>query len=270
MKRRLTDFVMLLSVVVAMSMVSCNSYKKVPYLQNSRDLDTLVQQTVVYEPVIQPNDMLSIIVNSGQDQKAAMAYNLTPSGASGQSAQSAAQTYVVDTKGCVTVPNVGEVNVAGLTIPQAENVILDKIKGAFAVPPAVIVRFVNYKVSVLGEVKSPGVYNSNDGKINVFQALALAGDLTVHGQRDNVKIIREEKSGEKKVYEVNLNDAMLLTSPLYYLQQNDVVYVVPNKKKAKSADIGSATSLWFSGTSIAISLISLLFNILNLNILNLN
>ena len=266
MKRRLTDFVMLLSVVVAMSMVSCNSYKKVPYLQNSRDLDTLVQQAVVYEPVIQPNDMINIVVNSGQEPKAAMAYNLTVSrGNSSNSltSQPALLDYIVDAKGFVDIPNVGEVYLAGLTISQAEDVILDKIKGAFAVPPVVVVRFVDYKISVLGEVKSPGIYTSQDGKINIFQALSQAGDLTVHGQRENIKIIREEKSGEKKVYEVDLNDASLLTSPLYYLQQNDVVYVTPNKRKAKGSDIGSATSLWFSGTSIAISLISLLFNILN-------
>ncbi len=266
MKRRLTDFVMLLSVVVAMSMVSCNSYKKVPYLQNSRDLDTLVQQASVYEPVIQPSDMINIVVNSGQDPKAAMAYNLTVSrGNSSNSltSQQALLDYIVDAKGFVDIPNVGEVYLAGLTISQAEDVILDKIKGAFAVPPVVVVRFVDYKISVLGEVKSPGTYTSQDGKINIFQALSQAGDLTVHGQRENIKIIREEKSGEKKVYEVDLNDASLLTSPLYYLQQNDVVYVTPNKRKAKGSDIGSATSLWFSGTSIAISLISLLFNILN-------
>ena len=266
MKRRLTDFVMLLSVVVAMSMVSCNSYKKVPYLQNSRDLDTLVQQAVVYEPVIQPSDMINIVVNSGQEPKAAMAYNLTvSSNASSNSltSQPALLDYIVDAKGFVDITNVGEVYLAGLTISQAEDVILDKLKGALAVPPVVVVRFVDYKISVLGEVKSPGTYTSQDGKINIFQALSQAGDLTVHGQRENIKIIREEKSGEKKVYEVDLNDASLLTSPLYYLQQNDVVYVTPNKQKAKGSDIGSATSLWFSGTSIAISLISLLFNILN-------
>ena len=265
MKRRLTNFVMLLSVVVAMSMVSCNSYKKVPYLQNSRDLDTLVQQASVYEPVIQPSDMINIVVNSGQDPKVAMAYNLTVSrGNSSNSltSQPALLDYIVDAKGFVDIPNVGEVYLAGLTISQAEDVIQDKIKGAFAVPPVVVVRFVDYKISVLGEVKSPGTYTSQDGKINIFQALSQAGDLTVHGKRENIKIIREEKSGEKKVYEVDLNDASLLTSPLYYLQQNDVVYVTPNKRKAKGSDIGSATSLWFSGTSITISLISLLFNVI--------
>ncbi len=262
MKKILTDSVMLLLVIVAMSVASCTSYKKVPYLQNSRDLDTLKQQVAVFEPTIQYNDVLSIIVNSGQEQKAAMAYNLTASGTYGSASQTATtNTYIVGANGCVNIPNVGEVSVVGLTIPQAENAVLDKIKGAFAVPPTVIVRFVDYTVSVLGEVGSPGVYNSANGKINILQALALAGDLTVHGQRNDVKIIREETNGEKKVYEVDLNDAMLLTSPLYYLRQNDVVYVTPNKRKARGADVGSTTSLWISGTSMAVSLINLVINL---------
>lgn len=265
MRKVLTKFAMLLSVILAMSVASCTSYKKVPYLQNSKDLDTYKQQTTVYEPIIQPNDMLNIVVNSGQEQKAAMAYNLTVSKSNSSNSltsQQALLDYIVDTKGCVKVPNVGDVCLAGLTLPQAEELILDKIKGSFAVPPVVIVRFVDYKISVLGEVASPGTYNSKDGKITILQALASAGDLTVYGKRDNVKIIREETNGEKKVYEVDLNDASLLTSPLYYLQQNDVVYVTPNKSKAKGSDIGSATSLWFSTTSIGISLVNLLLNII--------
>ena len=92
--------------------------------------------------------------------------------------------------------------------------------------------------------------------------MALARDLTIYGQRDNVKIVREDAYGKRTVAEVDLNDASLLTSPYYYLQQNDVVYVTPNESKAKNSDIGSSTSLWFSGTSILISLASLLFNIL--------
>ena len=138
---------------------------------------------------------------------------------------------------------------------------LDKVKGAFAVPPVVIVRFADYKISVLGEVASPGTYNSKNGRMNILEALSLAGDLTLYGQRDNVKIIREVANGEKKVYEINLNDAALLNSPLYNLQQNDVVYVTPNKSRAKGADVSASTSLWISGTSIAISIANLILNI---------
>ena len=87
--------------------------------------------------------------------------------------------------------------------------------------------------------------------------------LTVYGTRDNVKVIREDETGKKNVYELNLNDVAILNSPYYYLQQNDIVYVTPNKSKAKNSDIGSSTSLWFTGTSIVISLASLLLNILN-------
>ena len=253
MRKRLTNFAMLLSVVVAMSVASCTSYKKVPYLQNSRDLDAQQLQAAVYEPVIQPNDLLNIVVNSGQDEKVAIAYNLP--------VQSDMQAYIVNAKGCVNVPNVGEVSLAGLTISQAEEAVLDKVKGAFAVPPVVIVRFADYKISVLGEVASPGTYNSKNGRMNILEALSLAGDLTLYGQRDNVKIIREVANGEKKVYEINLNDAALLNSPLYNLQQNDVVYVTPNKSRAKGADVSASTSLWISGTSIAISIANLILNI---------
>lgn len=269
MKKRLTKFTMFLSLFLVMAVASCTSYKKVPYLQNSRELDSLVMQATVYEPVIQPNDMLNISVYSSQDEQAAMAYNLVVqsrvNNSNSLTSQAALQDYIVDANGCVNVPNVGEVHLAGLTISQAEALILNKIKGAFATPPTVIVRFVDYKVSVLGEVNSPGMYSSKDGRISVFEALANARDLTVHGERENVKIIREETNGVKKVYEINLNDASLINSPFYYLQQNDVVYVTPNKRKAKSSDIGSATSLWFTGTSVTISVVSLLLNIINMS-----
>ena len=262
MKKSLGKIAKLMSLLFIVAVASCTSYKKVPYLQNSRELDSLMLQSVAYEAVIKPHDMLNISVHSAQDQQAAMAFNLVVQNTNSASTQMSPQSYVVDSEGCVNVPNVGEVHLAGLTISQAEKLILDKIKGAFTTPPTVVVRFVDYEVAVLGEVKSPGMYSAQDGRITILQALADAGDLTVHGMRENVKIVREEADGEKKVYEVDLNDASLLYSPLYYLQQNDVVYVTPNKRKARGADIGSATSLWISGTSITVSLVSLLFNIL--------
>lgn len=267
MKRRMAKFSMLLSLLVVMAISSCTSYKNVPYLQNSRDYSTAVQGAKVHEPVIQPQDMLTITVVNSQDPQSAMSYNLVVpvdhSMIRTLTSQPALQNYIVDSKGCVNIPNVGEVHISGLTIPEVESLVLSKVKGAFAVPPTVTVRFVDYKISVLGEVVAPGSYTIKDGKVNIFEALALARDLTVYGMRDNVKVIREDSNGVKSIHEVNLNDASLLDSPYYYLQQNDVVYVTPNKSKAKNSDVGSSTSLWFSGTSIAISLISLLYNILN-------
>ena len=266
MKKILTKITMLVSLLAVMAVSSCTSYKKVPYLQNSQEMKA-VSQTAVAEPVILPYDLLTIVVVSSQDTKAAMAYNLIApsenSAAGSLTSQPALQNYIVDASGCVNIPIVGEVNLAGKTLKEAEELVLAKVKSAFAVPPTVTVRFVDYKISVLGEVTAPGTYTVKNGKVNVLQALSLARDLTVYGRRDNVKIIREDANGAQNVYEIDLNDAALLNSPYYYLQQNDIVYVTPNKSKAKNSDIGSSTSLWFSGTSIAVSLISLLFNILN-------
>ena len=102
----------------------------------------------------------------------------------------------------------------------------------------------------------------NSEKYSVLQALGAAGDMTIYGMRDNVLLIREDAKGEKTTHRLDLNDANVISSPYFYLQQNDVVYVQPNKAKAKNSDIGSSTSLWFSATSILISLTSLMYNIL--------
>ena len=128
--------------------------------------------------------------------------------------------------------------------------------------PTVVVRMSGFKVSVLGEVASPGVYPVVNEQINVLEALAMAGDLTIYGVRDNVKLIREDKNGHKQFVTLNLNDADLLLSPYYQLQQNDILYVTPNKTKAQSADIGTSTTMWISGFSILVSIASLLVNIL--------
>jgi polysaccharide export outer membrane protein len=128
--------------------------------------------------------------------------------------------------------------------------------------PIVNVRMANYKISVLGEVAHPGTFSISNEKVNIFEALALAGDMTVWGVREDVKLIREDSNGERQVVSLNMNDADVINSDYYYLQQNDVVYVTPNKVKARNSDIGSATSLWFTAGSMLVSIASLLVNIL--------
>ena len=120
----------------------------------------------------------------------------------------------------------------------------------------------SFSISVIGEVNRPGSYQVSREKINVLEALAQAGDLTIYGVRDRVKLIREDASGRKEIHTLNLNDANLISSPYYYLQQNDIVMVEPNKVKARNSNVGTTTTLWFTGTSILISLTSLLYNIL--------
>ena len=107
------------------------------------------------------------------------------------------------------------------------------------------------------------MYTVTNEKISILEALAQAGDLTIYGVRNNVKLIREDSTGMKSIHVLNLNDANIINSPYYYLQQNDIVYVEPNKVKAQNSSVGSMTTLWFSATSILISLTSLLYNILN-------
>ncbi len=260
--RNLFFCVCLLSLFLA----SCTSYKRVPYLQNSSEFASMPQSVGTFEPRIQPQDLLNITIVNPENLTTSLAYNLTApmdmSRTQAMTSQPTLQNYLVDSEGCVIIPSVGKVKVGGMTTKEAEEFLFGKVENAFAAVPVVTVRFVDFKVSVLGEVNSPGTYTVKNGKVNVFQALALARDLTVYGMRENVKLVRESAAGEKEIVELNLNDANILNSPYYYLQQNDIVYVTPNKSKAKNSDIGSSTSLWFSATSILISLTSLMYNIL--------
>jgi polysaccharide export outer membrane protein len=156
------------------------------------------------------------------------------------------------------------VHLGGMTKLEAEQLIKSKIQPYMNAneTPIVTVRMSSYKVSVLGEVNRPGSFTVSKEKVSILEALALAGDLTIYGVRNNVQLIREDASGQKAIYILNLNDANIINSPYYYLQQNDIVYVTPNKVKAQNSSVGSMTTLWFSATSILISLTSLLYNIL--------
>ena len=127
--------------------------------------------------------------------------------------------------------------------------------------PIVTVKMASFTISVLGEVARPGQFSVETEKISILQALANAGDLTIYGKRENVLLVREDASGEKSVHRINLNDANLINSPYYYLQQNDALIVEPNKAKAQNSSIGQMTTLWFSGASILISVASLVVNI---------
>ena len=172
--------------------------------------------------------------------------------------------YLVDNNGYINFPVVGKLKVAGLTKTECQDLILEKIRPFMAESenPVVTVIMSSYSVSVLGEVNRPGSFQVGREKITILEALSQAGDLTIYGVRDKVKLIREDATGKKEIHTLDLTDANIVTSPYYYLQQNDIVYVEPNKVKAQNSRVGNATTLWFSATSILISLTSLLYNIL--------
>lgn len=257
-------FVLILLVALV---TSCSAPKNVAYLWNSGEVD-LSQSQFLYDAKIMPKDVLTITVNT-VNPEASAPFNLTvPTTFNNQTrstySQAVLQTYLVDNNGIIDFPVLGRVAVGGLTKSQCEQLLHDKIKPYLNASenPVVTVRMSSYSISVLGEVNRPGSYQVSREKINVLEALAQAGDLTIYGVRDNVKLIREDAKGKKRIYLINLNDANLLTSPYYYLQQNDIVYVEPNKVKARNSSIGQSTTLWISATSILISMASLLYNIL--------
>lgn len=246
---------------------SCTSYKTVPYMINSAEVD-LDSSAVLYEARVMPKDELTITVNCPEDAETVIPFNLTATPAVGQgrgtlTSQPTLQTFLVTNEGTINYPVLGTLKVGGMTVNQVEDLIASKIEGTYLkTRPVVTVRLSNYKISVLGEVTSPGTYTVPSEKVSIYGALALAKDMTVYGRRDNVKLIREDATGKKTIHELDLNDANIIKSPYFYLQQNDVLYVTPNKTKAKNSDIGSSTSYWVSSISILVSIASLVTNIL--------
>ena len=249
-------------------LTSCQSYKKVPYLQDSEVVGQVAQQETLYDARIMPKDQLTVVVSCTNPELAAP-FNLTTIGSAGlttensQSAsQSSQQTYLVDNEGNINFPVLGILKVGGLTKKEVEQMIVEKLKPYIKETPIVTARMVNYKISVLGEVARPGTFTVSNEKVNLLEALAMAGDMTIYGIRDNVKLIREGADGKQQIITLDLNKAETLLSPYYWLQQNDIVYVTPNKVRARNSDIGNSTSLWFSATSVLVSLASILVTIL--------
>lgn len=252
--------------VLMIGFAACTGSKNVAYIQGAGEGDdeAFVQSTPLYDARIMPKDLLTITVTA-TDPEAVQVFNLTvPSRTTGLSTTSQAQLqpYLVDNSGQINFPVLGMISLSGLTKRMAEMKITDLLGKYLKEPPVVTVSFVNYKISVLGEVVRPNTFTISNEKVNVFEALAMAGDMTIWGRRDNVKIIREDENGNQRVILLNLNDRNIIYSPYYFLQQNDVVYVEPNATKSKNSEIGSATNIWLSATSIVISVATLLINVL--------
>jgi polysaccharide export outer membrane protein len=256
-------------VLMAMVMLigSCSGSKQVAYFQNI-DSISLAASKGLYEAKIMPKDELTITVITTNPQASAP-FNLAVSntiGTSGQLASSVGslQGYLVDNEGNINFPVLGKIHVAGLTKNQCEDIIRQGVKPYLAATenPIVTVRMSSYRVTVVGEVGRPAVIPVSTEKMSIIEAIAQAGDLSIYGKRGNVLLIREDATGEKKAHRLNLNDANIFNSPYYYLQQNDIIYVEPNKVKAQNSDIGSSTSLWFSFIGIITSVTSLIVNII--------
>ena len=211
-----------------------------------------------------PEDQLSILVTSKSPEIVA---SLNLSADKNSSAQSNGLSgYVVNKKGMINFPVLGEIKIEGLTRCEVEDLIKNElITREIVKDPTVRVGYMNLYVSVLGEVRSPGRYKIDKDKITILEALSLAGDLTVYGKRDRV-LVQREVNGNRTLYAINLNDGpSVYKSPVYYLQQNDLIYVEPNAKRAGEATVNGNTvrsvSFWISLTSMLTSITTMIISL---------
>ena len=258
--------VYLLLVLWAALMVlgSCGSSKEVVYFQDMRPGETEIRVPQVAAITVRPEDKISIIVNS-RDPQLSNLFNLPfvsrqlGQVSQGEGTSQGISVYTVDAGGEIDFPVLGKVKVAGMSREDiAKHIKGELVRQNLVKDPVVTVEFANLCISVLGEVNSPGRFNIDRDRLTILDALSLAGDLTIFGNRNKVMVLRQE-GGMQRVYGVDLTSGeYVYTSPVYYLQQNDVVYVEPNSMRARQSTVNGnnvrSTSFWISLASFLTSL----------------
>ncbi|MDL2222557.1 polysaccharide biosynthesis/export family protein [Bacteroidales bacterium OttesenSCG-928-M11] len=259
MKVRLTLF-----LLVAIVFSSCRSVPKdVVYFE---DLKTQVFQKdyYKYEPTIKTNDQLLITVSAPVSNQSKVAqFNLPMNSylAPGETTvlnSAAIQTYTVDKEGYINFPEIGKMKLAGLSRSAAIELITEKVSDYISdATPVVNLQIISFKVNVIGEVNKPGFVDVTDERISIFDALAAVGDMTIYGDRKNVKLIREN-NGQLESVVLDLTTSEIFNSPYYYLQQNDLLYIEQNDTKKKESKFGSAENYKLSIVSISVSVVSVI------------
>ena len=258
------ELLLLLSVLM---MCSCVSRKQLTYFRtlspdNAKEINE--QLSALPEPTVKINDALIITVTA-LDPEAVLPYNLpsvsyaTPT-SSTEPTVASYQYYTVDAQGCIDFPVLGKLHVEGLTKSEVIRLVQQKLEGQI-VNPIVSMRFLNAKVTVLGEVRSPGNYSLNNGRMTLLEALGAAGDITQYGRRDNVLVIRDTR-GELEFARLDLSTNDLFASPYFYLQQNDVVVVEPNQARATS---NQSMGLWLSMVGTVASAATVVVSVLSIS-----
>ncbi len=263
MKNNIKTYILILIAILSIS--SCAPQKKVTYLQNTKD-GYAQEGYDSYEIRIRPDDLISIVVSS-KDPELAQMLNLSMISSISNASLSGQRMlgYLVDKNGEIDFPQLGKIKIGGMTRDEVMTYVKDQlISKGLVNDPVITIEFLNFKVSVMGEVARPSTVQVASDRITIFDALSAAGDLTVYGRRDNVKIIREI-GGKKTVNVVDLRSADILDSPFYYLQQNDVIYVEPNRAKAGQSEINTNRSIGTYATivSVLLSATSLILSIMS-------
>jgi polysaccharide biosynthesis/export protein len=255
----------ILPLLVVFLLFSCKSREEMVYYQNIDALAT-TEKANSYEIKIQPDDLLTIIV-SADDPETAIPFNLStisiPAAGAANAAQGqlTMQSYLVDAAGTIDFPTIGKLSVGGLSRSEIMQLLESKIS-KYIKNPIINIRVMNFKVSVQGEVNAPGTYPVSSDRITLIEAISMARDLTIYGKRDNILIIREV-NGVKSYNRVDITKADFIHSPFYYLAQNDVVYVEPNKNRINGAAVGTNTGVIISVSSLLITVITLIVTATN-------
>lgn len=274
-KSLLKNAVAFFVAVMAMSFCSCNSSKDVLYFQDLKAGDSVAMAAIPVPVTVRPDDKISIVVNSRDPQLMAL-FNLPRVNKQMSTVGQASSTnvsngqdvmgYTVDSRGEIEFPVLGKIKVEGKTREEIGTYIKNELIAKNLVKdPIVTVEFMNLCVSVLGEVNSPGRYGIDRDKTTIIDALSMAGDLTINGNRNNVTVLRQD-GDVQRVYAIDLTSGRdIYSSPAYYLQQNDVIYVEPNEMRARQSTVNGNTirsaSFWISITSLVMSIVVLATNL---------
>jgi polysaccharide export outer membrane protein len=247
----------LICFAITLVFASCTEFKSTPYFRDISDhaRDSVMADAVYKDPVILPDDILSITIVTIDPTTSApvnQAANV-PVATSLVGVPTIVPGILVDKEGKISLPIIGSVKVGGLTSFEAK-ALIKKEAVKYYKDPDVQLRFANFSITVLGEVVHPATFTMPNEKVDVLDALGMAGDLTIYGRRDNVLVIREA-NGKKQVTRLNLNNSEMFKSPYFYLRQNDVVYVEPNHEKIIAADAARTRTYTILGAVAAVLIV---------------
>lgn len=244
------------ALVIALLMTSCSSIKNYPYFQGI-DTANLSESRHLYDERIMPKDKLTIYIHT-TDPEASKPFNMYQNGNGGGNSMNSTLPYLVDNQGYINFPVLGKLHVQGLTRNECQDMIAKKLKNYLAETenPIVTINLSSFHVTVLGEVGSVGVISIPNERVNILEALAMAGDITIYGKRDNVLLIREDEHGEKTSHRLNISKAEIMNSPYFYLQQNDIIYVEPMEIKARNTLVNANLGIWYTTVGLVTSISS--------------
>ena len=257
----MNDLKKLFLILCPLLFIGCTSYKQAVYLRGDDAAAILEQKNTLYEYRVMPKDELTITISTSDPAASVPFYRKIGQDRSQVSNNQGMNNaklldYLVDNDGNIDYPVLGKLRVQGLTTRECEAMIRKALLEYLSEEPTVTVRVSNFKVSVLGEVNHPGTFKVEDERINIFQALAMAGDMTLFSIRKDVQLLREDSTGRVVIHHLDLTKADITQSPFYYLQQNDILYVKPTKGKVHSNTFNSNSSMWTNLVSVAISILA--------------